>query len=111
MKRICITLLGACLAAVSIASWAQSDPAATPRVDQRQANQERRIDEGIASGTLTAAEAKRLEKEQAVINRAEDKAKADGTVTTQERKRLHRMQDRASHDIHRQKHDRQRAGS
>jgi hypothetical protein len=111
MKRISLTVLGACLAAASLASWAQAQPAATPGVDQRQANQEQRIDRGIASGELTARETKRLEKEQAVINRAEDQAKADGVVTAKERRRLHTMQDRASRDIRRQKHDRQRAGS
>ena len=49
----------------------------------------------------------RLEKEQAVVNKAEANAKADGTVTKHERKRLHRLQDRASKDIHHQKHDAQ----
>lgn len=111
MKRISLTLLGACLAAASLSGWAQAQPASTPGIDQRQANQERRIDQGIASGELTARETKRLEKEQGVIHRAEDKAKADGVVTAKERRRLHTMQDRASRDIRRQKHDRQRTGS
>jgi hypothetical protein len=82
----------------------------TPRIDQRQANQERRIDQGVASGALTARETRRLDKEQAVIAKAEDKAKADGSVSAQERKRLHKMQNHASRDIRRQKHDAQRTG-
>jgi hypothetical protein len=81
--------------------------AATPRVDARQANQEQRIDQGIASGQLTGREAKRLGKEQNAIDRAENHAKADGTVTAAERRRLHKMQKHASRDIHRQKHDAQ----
>ena len=35
--------------------------AETPGIDQRQANQEQRIDQGIASGQLTQREAGRLE--------------------------------------------------
>jgi len=77
----------------------------TPRVDQREANQQARIAQGAASGTLTAQETRRLEKEQAHINNAEAKAKADGTVTAKERRRLHAMQDGASRDIHRKKHN------
>lgn len=84
------------------------NPTATPRVDQREANQERRIQQGVNSGQLTQREAQRLENQQGRIERAEDKAKADGKVTAKERAHLGNMQDRASHDIGREKHDRQR---
>ena len=84
----------------------------TPRIDQRQVNQEQRIDKGVASGELTKREARRMNRQQAVVNRAEDKAKADGAVTAQERKRLTRMQNKTSRHIYRQKHDAQdRPGS
>jgi hypothetical protein len=104
-------IAGAVLAFAAIGASAQT-PAATPgantpRIDQRQANQEQRIDKGIASGQLTKRETRRLEKEQAHVNRAEDKAKADGTVTAKERKHLTKMQNHASRDIYRQKHDAQ----
>jgi hypothetical protein len=108
MNRMTLTLLGACLAAASLTTWAQPHPAATPGIDQRQANQERRIEQGVASGELTPRETKRLEKEQVAIKRAENRAKADGVVTPKERRHLQKMQDRASQDIYRQKHDRQR---
>ena len=105
------TLTAAVLAFAAAGAFAQaaSAPAATPRIDQRQANQEKRIDQGIATGELTKRETRRLEKEQIAINRAEDKAKADGTVTKAERRRLHKMQNHASQDIHHQKHDAQTA--
>jgi polyisoprenoid-binding protein YceI len=105
------TLAAATLAFAAAGAFAQaaSAPAATPGVDQRQANQEKRIDQGIASGELNKRETKRLEKEQNVIDRAENKAKADGTVTQAERRRLHKMQNHASRDIRRQKHDVQQA--
>ncbi len=97
------------LASLSGAAQAQTaGPAATPRVDQRQAQQERRIDQGVASGQLTRREAGRLEGQQARINRAEDRAKADGKVTAGERRHLTHMQNRASRHIKREKHDAQR---
>lgn len=85
------------------------DPAATPGIDKRQANQERRIDKGIASGALTAKEARRLDRQQDRIDTAENKAKADGVVTRNERHRLHHAQSHANRSIYRQKHDRQAA--
>lgn len=101
-QRLLAALGLAALACFGSASQAQT---ATPRVDQREANQQARIAQGAASGALTARETQRLEREQAVINKAEAQAKADGTVSKPERRKLHRMQDRASHDIHRAKHN------
>ena len=104
------SLIATTLAFASISAFAQAAAApATPRVDQREANQQARIANGAASGQLTGKEAVRLEREQAAANKAEAKAKADGTVTRHERKRLHRMQNAASNDIHAQKHDAQTA--
>ena len=98
------------LALAAIGAWAQAapSPAATPGIDQRQANQEKRIDQGVASGSLTARETQRLEDRQAAVDHAENKAKADGTVTAKERRHLNNMQDRNSRAIHRQKRDGQR---
>jgi hypothetical protein len=91
-----------------LAQGAAPSPGATPGVDQRQANQERRIDQGVASGQLTPREARRMQRQQAGVERAEARAKADGTVTARERQRLHQRQDRTSRHIYRQKHDAQR---
>ena len=101
------TLTAITLAAASIGAFAQAP--ATPRVDQREAKQQARIDAGVASGQLNAKETNRLDKQQARIAGAEANAKADGTVTKGERHHLHRMQDRASKNIAAQKHDAQTA--
>lgn len=85
---------------------AQTD---TPVIDQRQMNQEQRIDRGIASGQLNQREAARLDREQNRIDRMENRAKADGVVTRRERARIGAAEDRASRDIYREKHDRQGA--
>jgi hypothetical protein len=105
MHKFTTLATGLTLAVASIGAFAQGT--ATPRVDQRQANQQARIDAGVASGQLTARETNRLDKQQARIAAVESKDKADGTVTSKERQQLHRMQDRASKNIYAQKHDAQ----
>ncbi|MBS1140167.1 MAG: hypothetical protein H6R13_1620 [Proteobacteria bacterium] len=79
----------------------------TPRVDQRQANQEQRIDQGGASGSLTQREANRLDRGQQHVDNMENRAKSDGVVTRGERARLHQAQEVQSRRIYAQKHDRQ----
>ena len=98
-------MLFSILALAAVAAQAQT---ATPKVDQREANQERRIEQGEKSGQLTPREANRLEKQQGRVARVEERAKADGKVTAKERAHMDHVQDRASRDIRREKHDRQR---
>ncbi len=99
------SLLVAVLAAFTLPVVAQTS---TPNVDQRQANQQKRIDQGVASGQLTGKEAARLEKGQERVQQMEDKAKADGKVTPKERARLQKAENVQSRHIAREKHDRQR---
>jgi uncharacterized membrane protein YebE (DUF533 family) len=94
------------LAALPALAFAQATPA-TPRIDQRQANQERRIEQGVRSGELTPHEAGKLERGQAKVRRMEARAKADGVVTAQERSQITREQDRQSKRIAHEKHDAQ----
>lgn len=102
------TIVAAAVLMVPAWAWAQATTS-TPRIDQRQANQAQRIEQGVASGALTARETQRLEHGQAHVQRMEDKAVADGKVTPQERRRIEHAQDAQSRKIHREKHDRQTA--
>ncbi len=86
---------------------AAKDPAATPGIDKRMANQQKRIDQGVASGQLTPKETARLEKREAKLAADTAKAKSDGVVTTAERKRLHREANRDSRAIAKKKHNKQ----
>jgi hypothetical protein len=95
----------ALLSAGTLPALAQTQ--STPRVDQRQANQAQRIEQGKKSGALTNKEAARLEKGQARVQKIEDKAVADGKVTKKERRRLEHAQDVQSRRIYKQKHDNQ----
>ena len=88
MNKFTILATGITLAIASIGAFAQAAAPVTPRIDQREANQQARIDAGVASGQLNARETNRLDKQQARIARAEANAKADGTVTAKERRHL-----------------------
>jgi len=96
------------LAILASAALPVAAQTATPRVDQRQANQEARIQQGLQSGELTGKEAAKLEKGQASVQKKEDKAKADGQVTKKERAKLAKAQDKQSKKIRKQKHDKQK---
>lgn len=80
--------------------------AETPVIDQRQTNEEQRVDQGIASGQLNEREADRLNAQQGRINKMEEKAKSDGVMTKKEQARIVAAQDRAARHLAREKHDR-----
>jgi len=103
MKRIMSCSTFAILAALA----AVAPAGAATVIDQRQENQERRIDQGIQSGQLTGPEAERLQRQQNRIETMESKAQADGKVSAAERRKIRRAQNRASRRIWREKHDAQ----
>lgn len=107
------SLMTALVLAASSAVFAQasapSNPAVTPVLDKKQANQQQRIDQGVASGKLTKREAARLQARENRLSAHETAAKADGVVTKKERVRLNQEADKDSQAILRQKHDRQKA--
>jgi hypothetical protein len=78
----------------------------TPRLDQREAKQQHRINQGIASGQLTPREATKLQNRQNRLNANEARAKADGVVTPAERRQLNREANRNSKKIYQKKHNR-----
>lgn len=103
MKSLRILALAAAFAAIS--AVAASAGTATPRIDQREANQRHRIVQGVRSGQLTRAEARRLRAGQRHVHRMERIAKADGHVTARERARIARAQNVQSRHIRRFKHN------
>ena len=96
------TLIAAAGIAVAFSASAQT---ATPNIDQRQANQQARIEQGKATGTLSKREAARMEAGQAKVQGMKQAAAADGKVTRAERKAIQKEQNKQSRRIHRQKHD------
>lgn len=106
MKTAMLLAVGAGLLFATGVSLSQDK---TPRVDRREARQQKRIEQGVKSGELTPREAGRLEAREAKIQADEAKAKADGKVTKAERAKLQREQNRTSRRIYRQKHDAQKS--
>lgn len=102
------TLVAALALTIGASAFAQAPatpaPLATPKIDQRQVNQEKRIDKGIASGALTTREAVRLDKRETKIATDKAAAKVDGKVTRAEHRKLTREQNNASRAIKHTKH-------
>ena len=76
-----------------------------PGVNQRQHNQQHRIQQGVRSGQLTKEETQALRSERKAIHQKERAYKADGTLTKEERKDLHQDMNDLSKDIYQEKHD------
>ena len=89
---------------LSGAAFAQT---AAEQDQQRDVNQQQRIEQGLKSGELNTKEAGRLEREQQHVDRMEARDLKDGHMSAGEQLRLDRAQNAASADIYRQKHDAQ----
>ncbi|RAK59541.1 hypothetical protein DJ021_06860 [Phenylobacterium hankyongense] len=106
MKRMVISLaaVSAVLACAPIAAQA----APWQSINQRQANLESRIDQGVRSGSLTRPEAVRLRQEFRALNRLEAQyRRSGGRLDARERADLDRRFDRLSAEVRMQKHDMQ----
>jgi len=101
--KIKVLIIGLFVFGMTFTSNAQTG---TPKVKDRQINQQKRIHKGVKSGELTKAEYKTLQQEQRKVNRTKRRAKADGQVTKGERARIHHKQNKASREIARKKNNR-----
>jgi len=81
--------------------------AAMSRVNEREANQQARIANGVKSGQLTSRESSHLENREANINREvrNDRAANGGGLTPQERGQVNHQQNSASRQIYDDKHN------
>lgn len=100
-NKVLAVAMAAALSLPAVALAADS----TKRIDKRQENQEKRIDQGVESGKLTDKEAKNLEKGQEHVQKLEDKALADGKVTKLEKAKIEHAQNKQSRKIVRKKHN------
>jgi hypothetical protein len=87
-----------------------ADTTATPHINQRQQNQEQRINQGVQSGALTARETRTLDARENKIASDKAAAKADGNVTSAERAKLRGEERRTSRAIARKKHNLRTSG-
>ncbi len=100
MKLVKTLALGTLLAVSlsTVTAWAGP-------IRARQGNQRERIHNGVENGSLTQGERRRLNAEQRHINRARNRALSDGEISGKEARGLTRMQNQASRDIYRMKHN------
>jgi hypothetical protein len=77
---------------------------------QRNVNQEKRVETGLANGSLTKREAGRMEQGQAHVDRTEARAAADGHVGAGEQRQVQRAENHQSKRIHRAKTNAATAG-
>lgn len=82
-----------------------SDRADAGKIGDRQVRQHARIHQGVAEGQLTRGETHVLRDEQRAIRATRLAARSDGAITAGERARIEQLQDRASADIYRLKHN------
>ncbi len=91
------------------AGYAQTAPPVHKegRIQQREENQQKRIGQGVASGTLTPRETSNLEHKEGAINREvhRDRVQNGGNLTNKEKAQVNRQQNRVSRQIYRTKHD------
>ena len=74
-------------------------------INERQDNQQARIQQGVDSGELTKRETVRLSKQQIKIKRKEMRFKSDGQFTKKERALVQRDLNKQNKAIYRQKYD------
>lgn len=75
-------------------------------VNQREANQQQRIGNGVKNGTLTPQQTSNLEKREASVQNREQKDMAahNGHLTKAEQRGINRQQNRISKSIYKDKH-------
>lgn len=106
MKKFFMLMVLFAVGFVFVAPSVVADPGLqSPRLDQRERNQEKRINEGVSNGSLTKEEAQALRKEQEKIRNKKQKMKKDGKLTNEERKELNRDLNVSSKSIYKEKHD------
>jgi CRISPR/Cas system-associated endoribonuclease Cas2 len=76
-------------------------------VNKREANQQKRIGNGVANGKLTSQQATNLEKRETRVQNREkkDMAARNGHLTKAEQKGINRQQNRISKSIYKDKHE------
>lgn len=99
------TLILAAIAAAALTSAAV--PALAQPINQREANQQQRIDQGVRSGQLTPREAAHDERGVARDERitTRERARNGGRLTPREHARMERRLNHESRRIYRTKHN------
>jgi hypothetical protein len=104
MKRVIILSM---LTSALLTSTATMSFAAEGKIQQRKENQQKRIAQGVKSGSLTPHETARLENNEAKLNKEvrHDRKVNGGNLTNKEKTQINNQQNKLSKEIYNQKHD------
>src|SRR6201996_5119020 len=86
---------------LSTAAFAQT----VQQDQQRDVNQQERVEQGLQSGQLSTREAGQLERQQQHVDNMESRDLKNGSISPAEQSRLNAAQNRASADIYADKHN------
>lgn len=100
-----IKILGGLLVAALAVTSVANAQTRTPVINQRQHNQERRINEGVRSGQLTRNETRHLRNDERHIRTEKRTAMAEGRMGPRERTHIRHQENRVSRSIYRKKHN------
>ncbi|MGC2401063.1 MAG: hypothetical protein WA510_14815 [Acidobacteriaceae bacterium] len=107
--KVFTAILATALTIAPVALFAQTPtPGANDyNINQRKADQQARIGQGVRSGQLTPHETSHLEHQEAGINHEEHamRAQDNGHLTKQDRSTIHAQQNQESRRIYRDKHN------
>jgi hypothetical protein len=101
MKTTAVYLASVVAGLLSTAALAQT----VPQDQQRDVNQQQRIEQGLSSGELSTREAGQLERQQQHVDKMEARDLRNGSISPAEQARLNAAQNKASHDIAVDKHN------
>jgi hypothetical protein len=102
MKIMGITMKFVALSVLTSAAWAQTTAG---KDQQRDVNQQERIEQGLKSGQLSTKEAGSLERQEQHIDKMEARDLKNGSISPAEQARLNAAQNRVSNNIHADKHN------
>ena len=82
-----------------------ASPVLSASVQQREENEQHRIDQGNKKGKLTPQEQERLKNQQEEIEKERQDAMEDGKMSKKEKKQIKHDENQLGKDIHKKKHN------
>src|SRR6266850_6147533 len=101
----CMKSAAVCLGVVAAGFLSTAAVAQTVQDQQRDVNQQQRIEQGLKSGELSTREAGQLEREQQHVDKMEARDLRNGSISPAEQARLNAAQNEAGRDIAADKHN------
>jgi hypothetical protein len=97
--------MSAVLFGVAASSFAADEK--EPKIAQRKENQQKRIANGVANGSLTPEETAKIEHQESKLNKEvrTDGQANGGNLPNNQKKRVNQQQNRLSRELYRDKHN------